>query len=327
LAAGWWWRFSRYEIRDGYIRPAPNARLRRYDPWKIWVETRPVGRRSDGAEPGPTPYRALLEMIKALEYRVVGDGSPDFTPAQADMLVGPLTEDSESRILEWCARYGLLGILPHRVLQVVFSPRDGVQLEYARIGIGWTVIEREQRNPSLPIVAPHAIVQPLSGTGLETELLSKTWARFFPDIAAKSQSSFAYPQPLTDSFWKIYAEPLPDFLSGARALARVLTSMQLRGNRKLRALHKLTTGDLPIVINALVAPTGVATPLRSGRLGLNWVGGSLLASLTLMLLNDLSVGRALQCPCGQLFVSSAYQARYCSCRCRWRFEQRKHRKC
>ncbi len=30
--------------------------------------------------------------------------------------------------------------------------------------------------------------------------------------------------------------------------------------------------------------------------------------------------------CGQLFVPTAYQAYYCSTRCRWRFEQRKFRK-
>jgi hypothetical protein len=86
------------------------------------------------------------------------------------------------------------------------------------------------------------------------------------------------------------------------------------------------TGGLPIMVNALTAPTGFAVSLRgSGRLEINWVGGSLLSSLTMMMLEDLSVARALQCPCGQLFVSSAYQARYCSRQCRWRFEQRRFR--
>jgi hypothetical protein len=45
------------------------------------------------------------------------------------------------------------------------------------------------------------------------------------------------------------------------------------------------------VINALVAPAGLGVPIgRRGRLGLNWVGDSLLASLTTMLLEDLSQG-------------------------------------
>ena len=180
LAAGSWWRFSRYEIRDGYIRPAPGARLRRYDPWKRWHKTRAVNRRSDGSVRGATPYRELLEMLNKLEYRSVGADSPEFTPAQVDMLAGPLTADSEQRILNWCARYGLLGILQHRLLQVVLSPRNGAQVEYRRISLGWAAVERVRENPFTPILEPHAVVQPLRGFGLTAEPLSETWARFFP---------------------------------------------------------------------------------------------------------------------------------------------------
>lgn len=327
LAAGRWWRWSRYELRDGNIRPAPSARLRTYDPWKLWLNTRPVGRRSDQSAQGTTPYRALVDMLNKLEYRKNADGSPDFMPAQVDMLAAPLTADSEQKVLDWCSQYGLLGILPHRVLQAVLPLRDGVQVQYVRIGIGWMAVEREQRNPIAPILQPSAIVQPLRGFGLTVEPLHDTWARFFPSVPVAERESFAYPEPLTDSFWKIYAEPLQDFLSGARALRELLTAIWLQGIPKLRALHAAGTGGLPVAINALVAPTGLGAPIdRRRRLGLNWVGNSLLASLTTMLLEDLSQGRALQCQCGQLFVSSAYQAAYCSRQCRWRFEQRKFRK-
>jgi hypothetical protein len=65
LAVGRWWRWSRYELRDGYIRPAPGVRLSVYDPWKRWLDNRPLGRRSDDG----TPYRALLNMLRSLEYR------------------------------------------------------------------------------------------------------------------------------------------------------------------------------------------------------------------------------------------------------------------
>jgi len=118
-----------------------------------------------------------------------------------------------------------------------------------------------------------------------------------------------------------------DFLSGARTLLELLTAIRLQSSPRLRALHAAGTGGLPIAINALVAPTGLGAPIgKRRRVGLNWVGNSLLASLSTMLLEDLSQGQALQCPCGQLFVSSAYQATYCSRQCRWRFEQRKFRK-
>lgn len=328
LAAGSWCRFSRYEIRHGYIRPARGARLRRYDPWKRWHKTRAVSRRSDDSVRGATPYRELLEMLNQLEYRSVGADSPEFRPAQVDMLAGPLTADSEQRILNWCASYGLLGILQHRLLQVVLPSKNGAQVEYRRISLGWAAVERVKGNPFTPILAPHAVVQPVRGVGLTAEPLSETYARFFPGVPAEARNTFVYPQPLTNAFWEMYAEPLQDFLSGARALMELLSAVQMQTSRKLRSLHELTTGGgLPIVIQGLVAPTGLAVRFRkNGRTELNWVGGSLLASLTMMMLQDLSFGRAVQCPCGQLLVSSAYQARYCSRRCRWRFEQRKHRK-
>ena len=163
LATGSWWRFSRYEIRDGYIRPALGARLRRYDPWKRWLKTRAVSRRSDGSVRGATPYRELLELLNKLEYRSVGADSPEFTPAQVDMLAGPLTADSEQRILRWCARYGLLGILQHRLLQVVLSPRNDAQVEYRRISLGWAAVERVRENPFTPILEP-ALTLAVPGT-------------------------------------------------------------------------------------------------------------------------------------------------------------------
>jgi hypothetical protein len=324
LAAGRWWRWSRYELRDGYLRPARGAQLRVYDPWKQWLDTRPVGRRSDRKDRGSTPYQALLEMLHQLQYQ--SDDPPDFTPAEVDMLAAPLTAGSEQLILNWCAGYGLLGILPHRVLQVVLPPKAGRQVQYIRLGIGWTAVERGGENPLRPIRPAGAVVQPLRGVGITMEPLRETWARFFPDLPVAERDSFVYPEPLTDSFWKSYAEPLQDFLSGARTLLELLGAIRLQSSRRLGVLHQLMTGGLPIAINALVAPIGIGAQLdRPGRPGLNWIGNSLLASFTMMLLEDLSRGRALQCPCGQLFVSDAYQARYCSRRCRWRFEQRKFR--
>lgn len=78
--------------------------------------------------------------------------------------------------------------------------------------------------------------------------------------------------------------------------------------------------------DSLLAPMGLAVRVSPrGKTELNYVYNSLLAALALMLFEDLSRARSLQCPCGQLFVSSAYPAHYCSRRCRWRFEQRNFR--
>jgi hypothetical protein len=146
---------------------------------------------------GRTPCRALLELLTKLEYRRDSAERPEFSPAQFDIPASPLTSESEQAILAWCAMYGLLGVLPHRVLQVVFTPRAGVQLQYVRIGIGWTAVERHARNPMTPILQPSATVQPLRGVGITVEPLSATWTRFFPDIAADERDTFAYLEPLT----------------------------------------------------------------------------------------------------------------------------------
>jgi hypothetical protein len=323
LARGRWWRWTKYELRDGYLRPAPGSRLHSYDPWKLWLRTRPVGRSSAQKEKNQTPYGSLLEMLMSLSY-VDND---EFTPATVDMPAGPLADDSEKAILTWCDRYGLLGVLPHRVSQVTLSPQDGEQRQYIRISVGWTKIVRDCRNPLTPAGRPNAIVQGLRSPVLEVEPISKTWARFFPETPLRDRETFAYPQPLTESFWKLYAEPLHDFLSAARALRELLSALRIQKSARLREAHAALTGGLPTVINALVAPVGLCAQEKRSSIGsISLVSGSLFASLALMLLEDLLRGRALQCPCGKLFVSKAYQARYCSKRCRWRFEQRNFRK-
>jgi hypothetical protein len=262
-------------------------------------------------------------MLRSLRYV----NNDEFTPATVDMLAGPLTEDSKRAVLKWCNSYGLLGVLPHRASQATLGPRKGEQRQYIRIGIGWTEIVRDLRNPLTPAVQPNALVQDLRGPAVQVEHLSTTWGRFFPEIPVEDRETFAYPQPLTAPFWNLYAEPLQDFLSAARALRELLSALRFQKSTKLRRIHSALSGGLPLVMNGLIAPVGLGAQIKQRSIeSMKLVPGSLLASLTLMLLEDLLRGRALQCPCGKLFVSKAYQARYCSRRCRWRFEQQKHRK-
>lgn len=323
-----WWRWTRYEIRDRCIRPAPGAKLRRYDPWKLWLKTRPIGRRSDFAGEAPTPYRALLEMLRTLEYpseyRLHSKDAPRHPPMRSQ-LKAVLTAASEQAVLDWCANYGPLGILPHRVLQVTLAPGATDQVQYIRIDRGWRAALRHRPNPNAPTPQPTAIVQPIVGSTISVERLSTTWARFFPDVPEEAQETFPYPEPLTEPFWEVYGEPLDEFLSGARALQDLLNGIKMQRERRLREFQTFTGGPFAMA-DSLVAPMGLGVRISpSGRVDLNFVGNSLLATLTVMLLEDLSRGKALQCPCGQLFVSSAYQAHYCSKRCRWRFEQRQFR--
>src|SRR5262249_39347860 len=121
--------------------------------------------------------------------------------------------------------YGLLGVLPHRALRVTLAPQKSSQIQYAKIGAGWIASERAKEQQSLE--APCALLQPLRGAGVITESLSTTWSRFFPDVRHDQCETFPYPEPLTDDFWRQYAEPLGDFLSGMHALRELHQAIRL----------------------------------------------------------------------------------------------------
>src|SRR5918912_966861 len=80
-AAGGWWRFEDYELRDGYIRPAPGAKLERYDPWADY-------RARQGKRELQPPYKSLLGLLDSIYLR----------PA-VDQRSQALTESSEASLL------------------------------------------------------------------------------------------------------------------------------------------------------------------------------------------------------------------------------------
>src|SRR5687767_12186968 len=87
LSIGLWWRFSSYEMVNGFIRPEPRAKLERYNPW---------------SEYGPghvSPYQSLINLIENL-------------PVSSDGTVVKLRKENEKQLLDWCSKYGLLGLLP-----------------------------------------------------------------------------------------------------------------------------------------------------------------------------------------------------------------------
>src|SRR5947208_4297865 len=63
------------------------------------------------------------------------------------------------------------------------------------------------------------------------EPLGRTWARFFPSVPARERERYPYPPPLTEAFWRLYAEPVEDFLDAARALRDALGQIKARTDR------------------------------------------------------------------------------------------------
>jgi hypothetical protein len=101
LYTGKWWRFGAYEIRDGYIRSAPGARLEEYFPLDDFQAARAA------REEQRSPYESLMRVSERLSVDAAGQLSPEST----------------AELLDWCARNGLLGLLLHQVQRAEFAPR------------------------------------------------------------------------------------------------------------------------------------------------------------------------------------------------------------
>src|SRR6185369_16618944 len=84
-------KYDRYELREGCIAPAPGAKARIFDPWKLRER----------------PYKALAEIVSSRDCLTLPTEKPELVAA----------------LLDWCRRYGLLGTLLHRVIAVTQAAR------------------------------------------------------------------------------------------------------------------------------------------------------------------------------------------------------------
>ena len=331
LAIGYWWRAEEYVLEDGYIKPAPGARFMRYDPWDHYRAVRQHGKQED-----PAPYQELLRLAN---IRFVFEAGRFVVEA-----------DDGQRILAWCNRYGLLGVLLHRVQEVRLAPRwqpmvllpapepnalFPTQQRIIRTPTGWrsqyvqrldkSFVQGEpEREGSLveerlrpADMTAGAWVRKLDAFDWQWEPLSKSWARFFPDTPSEEKDTREYPLPLSEEFWREYSEPLDQFISAVHALESALRCLQeptdvRRGRDKINAL----AGDVNLVL---------LTSQEQFRQA--WVATSLLGTLTAMAILDLAGGkRVILCEtCGRPFVSGVQKARYCSPTCRHTAQKRAYR--
>jgi hypothetical protein len=324
LIAGRWWRFSRYELNGWHIIPAMRAKLEEYDPWAEYraaddaaTRTHPAGKRA--LQP---PYMTLLDMFAELPFQPGGESE-----------ASALKPAGRKTVLDWCSRHGLLGVLPHRARLVALAPVataiDATQVRYARTtDRGWVAdetrvqLDRVQRprrphvrRPDPPeLVSPHVVIEAEDSSEARQEALVTSWSRFFPATPTAERETFQYPRPLSPEFWRTYGEPLYDFLDSARLLQRVLRLLAYaretedpEDNPERIAQRELQR------LNRIVATVSPALYFVEGNLRQRWSSPSLLASYAMMALLDLSGNRVRACAeCGRLFVTDAYQTRYCS---------------
>ena len=333
-----WWRFDRYEVSGSYIRPAEGAQLNRYDPWE----------KDAGRGRSKRAYQELIELIEDVR------GGP--------FLWTSLRPGSEEKVLAWCEKHGLLGLLLHETVSVTFQaqwslyePEQSRQVLVApsittidRLVDRWrentrtyddllqppgekqadTPLEDEEYLDRMP--RRRALIQTLNDDSLVELDLEESWGRFFPAVKRENAKTFRYPAPPTEQFWRAYGESIGDFMKAAGALHQLN-----EGLSRIREHQTETEDDQIAAQQALALMPRLLSPVspgvvvdENGEMSLKWVGASLLSVYAMMAVQDF-IGDAIprRCPaCNSYFLKkSGQKATYCSERCRQRAQKRTQR--
>ncbi|MGH7788578.1 MAG: hypothetical protein ACRERC_17035 [Candidatus Binatia bacterium] len=146
--------------------------------------------------------------------------------------------------------------------------------------------------------------------------MSETWGRFFP--MTKDPTTHLYPPPGTVEFAAAYAEPVVEFLAAAATLrdALMAAATPTAAAADLTLLNRLHDNVVRHVVRG-----------GNGAAELAWAAPSLLSAFAVMLVEDLVAGGTLHrcAECEAPFLSSAYQARFCTPTCRQTSAMRAYR--
>ena len=158
---------------------------------------------------------------------------------------------------------------------------------------------------TLPSLSPDGVS---SKPAILCERLDKTCGSFFPRVPP----GFACPRPLSVEFWRLYGEPLSQFLQAAETLRNILIVLaqnevgdEVRG----RALS---------VLDCLSESTSVSPkPTKPGSIKKAWSSPSLVSAFATMIILDLSDGlKFYACQeCKAPFLSRR-DRRFCTTVCR-----------
>jgi hypothetical protein len=256
-----------------------------------------------------------------------------------------LMPESEEGLLRWCQQFGLLGVLLQRVETVVFAPRPAPHANPRRSGasqdrlyrtpMGWQLAGRTTSGAAISDdgwAEPGVMLHGLSSFELSREPITQTWSRFFPTIDRRRRETYPYPPPGDEAFFSIYAEPVEEFI---RAAGEFVGALDVIG--RCKAENKPDFGALRPFASAVHTLNGFAAtsrrlswPMPDGTLRQLWIAPTLLATMATLALHDLEGGQEIRrCEnhtCAKLYVSAAYQSRYCSKRCRYAVNKRAFRR-
>jgi hypothetical protein len=355
-AAGRWWRFSKYEIRDGMIRPAAGAKLTQYDPWASYAKAKEARSRTE------PPYLGIIRLAAQIDEGQKERARRDPVGAREGQ---PLFTDADrAAIATWCSQWGLLGLLPHFARRAVLAPhwegwsliKDVVtgttnlvpdparitptQVTCVRAGATWTVTRSFQvgGSPATPkgvregdLLLEHGGAEqwpkpsaeiapsPVYGDSPTEERvgpLGMRWSSYFPDVPRDQEETYNYPPPLSAGFWQVYAESMFEFIEHALLLRQIWENVPHGG-------HSAPAGARAhgrAALHALVAEVGhvLEEDEHAGGFRRLRVAPSLLGTLALMMFEDLAEPRRVRrcARCQVSFRAGAWANRYCSPRCR-----------
>jgi len=357
---GRWWRFSDYSIRDGYVQAKPEARFHQYEPLSDFQVARSGRKDADPPyvslirlaqtfkhteDSQPTAETAERVLSWCNEYGLLGILLHQVQVAR----FAPRWELRRKRSAAELAQDPPLRLEPGSRLAQHFQNRprrpaaeklEFTQSAYQRTNHGTfrfgderhglrTLVNRAGLEGAIvspkqwPRDTPTVLLNNLETGGWGFEPLSHTWARFFPTIPPKERSTFQYPQPYSETFWRIYAEPLGDFVNTARQFERAyLSALKLKDPS---AVDDPRVDPTTSLLNALVTPTGPCVfQFADGgvkRIEQLIVAPSLLGALALMLQQDLMTDRrVVRCQndrCRMVVLAVGYQTSHCSQQCRY----------
>ena len=335
--SGRWWRFTDYEVTQGYIKPAADATLDYYDPWGEFESVDAL--RRQGGRSIDRPYLSLQDISSAF----------DLSESHGFAHINP---DKWPILTEWCKKHGPLGLFFIEARQIDLYPRWDSRLLSTEVeGSSWPSTTSCVRTPtgwfrqqlshlgnaevfSVPLEEkpqggivprkfwpadasePGVITQDEKGR-LKRVPLGSFMPQFFPSIA--EPETHIYPTPLSDDFWKDYSENVVRFLYAAnqfnsmmRTLARMKPFLEMTEFEK----HEVISARQHLLyLSSQVNPSiGFNADGTSFR---DTVCTSLLASFAMMVLLDSTREMLRVCDkCDRVFVSTVERARFCSTRCR-----------
>jgi hypothetical protein len=300
-------------IRNGCIQPDPTGRL---DPWSPWEAY-------EGHSEKHVRENAYVDLVNLARE------IPAPPPGQQRL---DLSSEQESRLVGWCARNGLLGILPHTTSHVrMANGRRSITFMDRSSGPWFPYKMLGPDDGPQPTLRSEAVIEDIGSDTPRFEPLGSAWGPYFPDVPAGERETYAYPAPLTDEFWRQYAEPVTSFVNVAKYLADAAVRLVSSEDFPMSQYEGFSEG-VPLIdtraaisiLRSLLKPVSLDVGEDAdGQFQVRHRFPSLLGMLAMMVARDVSGKRRLyQCPCGRLFCSAHPKARFCSTEHREKYKKR-----